>query len=480
MTRHASTAVASAALGLLLIAAVAAAQPTVAPADPADQLLAVERWQEQAYGLSFRPPLGCTMQTETSGDTLVRFAGPEGYSVEVYIRQVKPDMETGEFLSADPDRPDAPPTRIAFDNRQDITLDIEQVVEMALSQVAVAHPGATVLAQDRLAPADRSAAVVYFRLPNETDGRTWILGHAYMMLDDQSFVWLRLLAPQGQFAAIRQTFEAVVKSLDLQDPAVRDQQRRDAIQRGQALRATIDTAKLHKAIVDKQWLRIVQDGADIGYMLIKQHKDTQLGFPGLSVEIQARVQLDRQILDSDSSFFLSDDGNHELWSIRNSVRPTPAPGSTPAPGRTPGSPDGGAQAISTADTGVRTNDAITVTVDLPTSSKKYTWIAPPEGYLSQVEVNILPSLLPPRKSEPLGFYAYYPAAGKITYRTMTVQPTAAGGYAVVTRPSPDLPEQHATYDRQGRLVGQVLPGGRAMLPASRQQIAAIWKTKLPD
>lgn len=448
----------------------AATPKAKAPAAAADDnLLAQERWDEQAHGLSLRPPLGAKLQQSNSADTLVVIAGAEGYSIEVYYRQIKPGEEIAPYVTSDANNPKA--SQLNTVSSDTVELDIQAVEQMALRQVSAAHPQAVQMDRGKFAVGQMPGSLLYFKMENQ-DKSAWVLGHAYLLLDPQTFVMLRLLAPEAKFTQVRPVFEAVAHSLAVEDPAVRDRQRKEQVQQGQTWMQTVTTDRISKALLPEQWFRMLHGGKDIGYLRISERPGKRLDFEGVEVEIQSRVEIDKQTVDTLSTMFLSTAQDYEDWSTKTTVRPTTPP---PAPkAGTPPPPE----SISAAETGVRTKGSITVTRQNVTGANKYTWDVPPEGYLPQVFVHLMPALLPRDKPAAMGFYAYYPASGAITYRLVQTQPAGKGGIKIVTQPSPSVQSESAEFDAAGRLLKRDLPEGGTIVPATRQQIAAIWKDKL--
>ncbi|MCC7407333.1 MAG: hypothetical protein IT442_04630 [Phycisphaeraceae bacterium] len=451
----------------------APAKANNAPADPAsvdDSILAEERWQEQAHGLSLRPPLGAKLQQSNSADALVVIAGPDGYSIELYYRQIKPGEQIAPYVTSDADNPRS--SQLNTVSSDTVQLDIQAVEQMALHQVSTAHPDAVQIDRGKFTVGDDPGSLLYFRLVNQ-DRSPWVLGHAYLLLDPQTFVMLRMLAPETKFKQVRPVFEAVARSIAVEDPALRDRIRKQQVQQGADWMQSVTPDRIAKSLLPEQWFRMLHDGKDVGYLRINQRPGKRLSFDGVEVQIQSRVEIDRQTIDTLSTMFLSTARDYEDWSTKTTVRPLTPPAAPK--GNAPPAPE----SISAAETGVRTKGGITVTRQNVTGTNKYTWDVPPEGYLPQVLVHLMPALLPRDKPATMGFYAYYPASGEITYRTVEVQPTGKGGIQLVSQPSPSVRNESAEFDAAGRLLKRDMPEGGTVIPATRQQIAAIWKGKLP-
>lgn len=103
------------------------------------------------------------------------------------------------------------------------------------------------------------------------------------------------------------------------------------------------------------------------------------------------------------------------------------------------------------------------------------WQTPPEGYLSQVEAQLIPSLLPRNEQQDLGFYAYASNDAELALRTLQVFPgEEAGTYVVRERVTPNSPEVVSTYDAAGRLIHRQMADGRVLVPATPDEMRLIW------
>lgn len=429
--------------------------PPARPDDPAlDQHLAQERWREYAHGISFRVPLGSRVTYRSSDDALVRVLGEEGYAVTLYVTESRQPTSLGT------------------------------VVNLALQRRQAEAPDAVSLAEAEVRIAGKPGALMYYRVPAPSaalPGRTpaggqpdLVLGQALLMISPTAFANIRLEATTDTFDKARPIYDALLRSITLDDPARLAQRRQDMLDRGSVWLQTVSFDTLAKSLVPEQWLRVTDSGRDVGYMKITQEAANEMGMPGVRVAYQFRIDIHDQAVDSLSSFFLSRDRTREVWSIRTTVRPLkPSSTSIARPGGAKPQPP---QPLQTwAESGIRAKDVITVTREGPTGGNKHEWKTPPESYLSQAETFLMAPLLPRRTAQDLGFYTYYPNSGSIVFRSDRVVPAADGTFAVYSRAAQEQPEQLTVYDSQGRLLRRELPTGQLVLPATRAQIAALWK-----
>lgn len=429
-------------LGLFLLASglAWAGDPAVSPSQTEqaqdDQLLSTELWSEQSYGLSLRPPLGSKLLRETFDELLLRIHGDDGYVIALSIKKTQND------------------------------LDIEKVVATAIGQMAMVQPSAVVLQQRELRLASHPAAIICFEYP-DPKGVHRILGQAFLQIDPTVFAWITLECEARQYKSSLPVYEALLRSLRLEDPAKLDAQRKQWLEQGETFHATVDAVRLNRAMVAEQWFRLLEDGKDIGYVRQLQGSDKRMDMTGLRVDIQAHMEMSQQVIDSISQFFLSQDMSYEIWSIRTTVRPmNPRPKPANAP----------PAEVTSTETGVRSKGKITLNrQNISGAAQDFVWQVPPT-YLSQVELQAIQPLLP-KVSQTYGFYAYYPNLGKLTLRTERVVVQADGQVSVYSRPSPEQNEQLSKYDASGKLLFRQLSEQRRLIPSTKAEIMAIWPPK---
>lgn len=409
-----------------------------------DPRLAGDRWREEAHGLSLSPPRGAQASPLPAEDGLVRFLGPGESQIEVFLKHSTAD------------------------------LTIDGVLDEAVRQFAMACPSAKILKQNRLAVSDLTGGVLYFAVPDRK--RSLLVGQAFVLLNPRQIVMLQLTHPLDAHESAVDVFEAVLASLLVQDPAQLNEFRAQRIAHGEAWRQTIRPDRLRAVTPAKQWFRIVDDHLDVGYMRLQTRRDEQLGQPGALVETDAHWTAGPNDYDVNHQAFASDDGTYEAWSVRTAVRRTdPASAYGPPPSDRP-------QDVSVwAQTGVRIQDKITLTFDGPAGRKELRWRQPPRGYLSQVHLLLLGPLLAGQDSAEFGFYAYSPNVRKLAFRTDRLVRSPDGSYTVYSKPSPELEEQTAFYNPDGRLIRRELPtpghGKQVILPTTEAQLATLWKIR---
>lgn len=419
-------------LGLLL------SLTSVAAAAPRAELLATQRWHENATGLSLLPPRGAQQIDLTASGGLVRFVHPDGFAIRVAMIEHELDLNLNSIKDA------------AFVELQMGARFVELIEESAPKY------------------SGHDARLAYLR-STARDAAITILGRAYVRIDERTIASIHLETSEQQFPAARATFEAVLESLQFADPTELAKVRMAWIRAGERWKSGLDRELLKKAMVAEQWFRVLEQGEDVGYTRIRHSLDTMLDLPGIKIEVDSRIVVGKDTYDTVSFFWESDDAKSELWSIRTARRSLAAP--HPAtPANVPPPPPAVVE-----ETGLRSPDGnINVERRAPGKVDKFQWGVPRSGYASQVETHLIPTLVPRDGQQDLGFYAYSSNDTNLALRTLQVFPQQDGTYVVRERPAPDRAELVSTYDNRGRLVRRQMADGRLIVPATPEQMKKIW------
>jgi len=396
------------------------------------------RWQEQAYGMSLDMPADSTYAQQTADGALIEFYTPDPATISIFIR------------------------------RSEDQLTLEGVKEKAQGELSFRHPSAVTLAQDSepVTVAERDALGLYLLIPDEKQG-DWVFAQVYTMIDPTTVAIYQFSCSSTDLDASLTTFLGIINSVGFAAPAELDRLRTERIEAGRAWLESISSEQLKSASITEQWFRITVAGKDTGYMRVRHHDEADHVPPGTSVAIQSRLIEGDKTYDSEGKFFESEDRSEEFWTITTTLKLPPT---------TAYNPDAPPQPMTQnwRQTGLRDGLAMEVSHETPTNIKKYSWNVPPGTYLSQVNQYILPALLPHDKAQTLAFYAFDQDTRKLSLRTYQVQPMPGGTYRVFERPTPDQPQQVATYSPTGRLIERRLPDGRVILATTPQELKRIW------
>lgn len=429
MAVHSRFVILSLLVSLLTVATAAAQQ---------DDLLSDVRWQEDSYGLSLLEPADFRRLELPADDALVQFVSPTGTSFSIFIRRAKEELNLN-------------------------TLKQQASAEITLGL------GEALLIDDLVVEADgRPGSITYFPT-QQREGGNRVFGLGLVKIDPFTVVVLHLEGGVESFEGDRAAFEAMVRSIEFANPADLDRVRTAWVKAGERWLSGVDHDSLQKAMIPEQWLRIVDtQGNDVGYARIRQRLDTMLGIEGIHIEVNSRIQAGPESYDTESFFFQGEDGSVELWSVRTAQRSD----DKNQPRLRSNTRPSGPQVVS--ETGLRSGGRIKVKRQAPGEVDELEWPTPPNAYLSQVDLQLLPALLPRNRQNEFGFYAYSTSKGRITLRTIQIYPTDDGGYVVRERPSPERDEQISRYDERGRLIRREMADGMVMLPATAEEMRAIW------
>lgn len=415
---------------------------SASPAMAADDLLANERWEDQAHGVSLRPPLGAQMLRLSADDAILRISHPSGYKITGYVKQSTQELTLNEVIKTAVDQVSMAGTPMyKVEDPRDIKLGSLQAKQFTFAAPALTPPA--------------------------------VISQAFAMLGPKTVLIIELNSPAKDYEAHKPAFTQMLQSFRYEDPQKQAELRKKMLENGNAWFKALTTEAIHKALVADQWFRIVDRKQDIGYMRITQKIDTALNTPGVRIDMQSRLVVDNVAYDTLSNYFVSDRRNvdsegvtqmAEVWSVRTTARPMPGAAKNVAE-------------ASFADTGLLSKGKLSLTRESPQGKKPFEWDQLPEDYISQAHAQLLPHLLSPADKETLAFFAYYANTGKIALRTERVEVAADGTYRVYSRPSPEQQEQVSYFDAQGKLLRRSLPGGQMLIPTTAEEIANRWKLR---
>ncbi len=412
--------------------------PSAASAQIDRGLAGPSRWIEHAYGMSLTAPPGSDWYEQTDDGALVKFVTPEQAKISVYIR----DSET--------------------------ELTLNGVKNKALSEFVFAYPAVVTLEQDPqpVTVAGREGLGLFLLVPDEKRG-SWVFGQVYTLIDPDTLAIYQLDCNATDYEQSLKTFRAMIDTVGFEDPAELDRVRNERIEAGRAWLESLNKEKIKSALIDEQWLRITQGGKDVGYMRIRQSDEAKYVVPGTNVTVNSRTVDGANTYDTQGKFFEADDRQIESWNITTTLRTpqnaAPPPNAPPQPA-----------VQNWHQEGIRNGKTIQVSQDSPSNIKQYSWDIPPFPYLSQVDLHVLPALLPRDKPTELAFYSFHQNSQKLSLRTLRIEPLPGGSYRVLDRPAPDRAEQVATYSPAGLLIERRMPDGRTYLATTPQELKRIW------
>jgi hypothetical protein len=324
--------------GLLLPASLGIAQPAPSPAAPATLPVAVpkpvgllagrpdaepqtellgQRYENKAAGISFRPPIGSQPTTKPSDDQVAEYHDDaRGW----LLRVSKPTFPTPVPLTED-----------KKDGKERAGL-----LETTVQKLKLATPGAQVLRQDVINVDATYVGIIAMRFSVGT--QRYLRQQAIVQANEQLYYIVTLTTGAGKLPAegaavdslppdpaeklAVESFMALVDSIKLLDRAAIKEDQNQRLFRTRSLFLYWTAAKFDAIKIEKQYLRYVLDGKEVGYSYIEEMdnnpKLTGVDGPGAVVyERSHRVGKDEQdrtiFVDTGSFKFMSFDRTREAW-----------------------------------------------------------------------------------------------------------------------------------------------------------------------
>ena len=485
-------------LALLLLAGGAHAQsPAEAAAAAAPDLTDPQRWNETAYAISLLPPDGWTpIATPRDGND---FAWGSDDGIRIAFK-------------------------IAYSG---VPMQLDQAELQSLVQMGFALDGPRLqrrAQQQRIA--NRPGSVMFFDIDPPDGSAPWFYAHAVVMLEPFAAAVVKVQSAKPLADQARARFEAVLASLHVPTAAELEERRRRQVDLGVAWLTALPTGALIDAVPQERWYRLSIQGQNVGHRRVTKVTDPialaddpelhKRGFtpPGTAVVIQDRRQLGDIALDRSFYAYTEDAGEIEIWELKQTVRQTEvAAPKTGLPSRADGQSDGQTW-VATGTRGPRgrpgtqPHNIIKVIQEAPpkpatvaavkaheaflgstgaaarakgdgsvtgrTTPRR--WLTPPTGYLGQVQALGLPAAMPPVPGTAFVFYAWDPAGGDLSLRTVrvtadTAPDAAPGGYVVHERPAPSSGETRHRFAADGTHLQTVIPGGLTLTPTTAEALS---------
>ncbi len=448
-----------------------------------DRLLVKERWQEESFGLSFRPPKDAKLINSPRDNAIVR--------MEIKVQELAASQaETGM-------------AQLRIVQSED-ELDIYKMGDISIQELGILQPSTITLDTKRMKMGknlERPGLIIYYRIRNKTKPDV-LLAHAFMTLDPHTYAMMELEMTYevGHHEKVVERFETMFQSLQIASPKELEEQRKNLLERGEVWKQSTTIRRLREVMPDKeQFYRLTEDGKDVGYVRLwfdtnaKERKWT-----GVRIIRQMRFfdAKRERVIDYQLNAFLSSDRKHEVWQILSTLRPY-SPDGKKVPGEVTGYSELGLSSptsVSVVRHAAGENDDLQRSIRVLRDGKgaklesiKMTgkplavnWTKPDLGYLSIIERDLLPYLIPHERGFKYAFYSYLPGEQKIAFRTARVENLDSGGYLVYSRLAPDLPEEQTHISRDGIMVQHTFSDGVVMTPASREQLVEIWEKELGE
>ncbi len=175
-------------------------------------------------------------------------------------------------------------------------------------------------------------------------------------------------------------------------------------------------------------------------------------------------------IESRAFFFMTLDGNEEIWTIRMTLKDSSQSEFDDEPTQQ-----------DSAITGARIGGKLTITsADGKTPPKTISPFIPENGYITQVQSYLITALIAHKQLQgDFASYAYNPMTNSVTLRwDISEQPSHSPDmWSITSKTSPDSPPSVTLYNAHGDLMRVRLTAGRQWEPIKLDRLLDLWKRK---
>ncbi len=261
-------------------------------------------YESQTGGISLRPPADAKQVTRGSeADLIVEFINEQK---QWALKVNRTTFERPMQLSSDSDAP----------------LDRQGILQLTAAAFKQGQINVEVVRQDVVNAGDTDIGRLAMRYGPPQQRK--LAQQAIFKSADRVFYTLTFNSPSAksdetnvadaaEIEAVN-TFNAIVDTVKLLDRRFIKQEQDQRLRRTQALLVNFNQRRLADVAQKQQWMRIIRDGEDIGYLYVVEEPYTYGGTEGLLVLIRSRTTPDAGIMvDGASSLWASYDRKEEFW-----------------------------------------------------------------------------------------------------------------------------------------------------------------------
>lgn len=336
------------------------------------------------------------------------------------------------------------------------------LLEVVVARLKQGNPGVDIIREEVEDLGEYKAGLIVARLA--AVGQRKLLQQAIIQANDQLYYTLVMTSPASKDAKgpdsddpgeriAAESFRQMLDTVKLLDRSHVKEDQNQRLFRTRAFFATLTPKKLRETLIPEQWMRLIQNGKDIGYTYIVEEPDDQAGADGIKIGIRSRSYPDASTqVDGETWFIVTGDRRHENFSnlvwlqnrkTRQSEQITEI-GSSDR--RTRRQAEIGAGALAAADGAKDPKVAIYDTYELNVKTIARSATAEPlkrslpPFYVPQAVGHLLPRLLPLREPKTFLFATYVGDRREVMMRYVDVgteQEVELGGQRVRAVPITD-------------------------------------------
>lgn len=468
-----------AAAAILAAAATALPATTLAQTDQTPIEMAGTPFEISNLGLRFSLPVGATATTRRIGtEVQADIVGPNAaYRVSITSRTSSNTELTAEAAA------------------QSILLNLKEAFGVsdgdADSSVTIATFAEELRTVEPVPFAAGTAHRFFIRQPATRDEGDTVRGVAVINLGRGRMLVWDATAPEANFETLAPSLDAMLRTLQVENPELRQADRGVAIEAGQRVLDAIGSEQLRRVFEDgdEHWLRLYEPSADgdreVGYRRVTTWAGTRDEVspnsrgapdpsPGYLVRIEARTLGEvneatgnRVIYDSRGTYWVREDLDAETWQLSIAIRD-------------------GRRVTTLTEIGAREESAdpedneLIVTAQSPNGRSETTrHRLEGEGYLPQSIALMLPQLLATTETAgDFGFYVYRSDTSAVAYRSDTLRKDPdSDGWIMRSRVAPGTPELIKFLEPDGSIRREQLPDGKVWDPIEANELVNLWRRK---
>jgi hypothetical protein len=238
-------------------------------------------FESRVAGIQFQPPAGGTLVRQIEGGDLVRFVYPQkGWDLKVRIVHL------------------AKPLPLSFTPTANLSGGL---LEMTVADLKASDPSAEILLQEVKDFPPYQAGMIAARCNAGID--RGLIQQAIFRSDNQTFYMLLFATPgrprndhspgdnPGEVLAAA-TFEKVLATVKLIDRQQLKKEQDQRLIRTRGLFAIWDEKKIRSILIPQQYLRVVRDQKDAGYVLVTEHVANHAGNDGVEIELRSHITIE--------------------------------------------------------------------------------------------------------------------------------------------------------------------------------------------
>lgn len=261
-------------------------------------------YESRAAGIALRPPAGSKEIHRASPEEIVEFINDEkAWSLKVSRVTLSQPLPLTKFFQNTVQRPG--------------------VLELTAENVRRENPNAEMLRHDVTNAGSNQVGLLAYRAPVGNQRR--LFQQALIQSTEQQYYVLAFTsrgAPKGTDDSAPDplekeavdVFNAVLDTVQLLDRSDIRQDQDQRLFRTRAFYVNLSEAKVKKALLPEQYLRLLRDGKDIGYTYAVEEVTKQGGNVGVRVGVRSRTVPDKGLqVDAESWLFSSLDRRHETF-----------------------------------------------------------------------------------------------------------------------------------------------------------------------